>query len=61
MRGEVYLPRPTLRYVGVYLRRGKVGVPQQFLYHLKVGPAVEQVRGECMAQYMGMDAFVNIF
>ncbi len=36
-------------HVGVNLRRGQVAVSQKHLHHAKVGPVVEQMRGEGMA------------
>ena len=56
MRRQVHLSRLRLRYVSIYLRGCGAGVPQQLLHDPQVGPAVQQVRGEGVAERVGMHA-----
>ena len=56
MRLEVQLAAPPIGYVRVQLRRGKVGMAEHLLDGAQVGSALEQVRGEGVAQKMRVDA-----
>jgi hypothetical protein len=49
VRLEVQLPTAPIGYVGVELRRGKVGVPEHLLDGAEIGTALEQVRRERVA------------
>ncbi len=57
MRLEVQLPTPPIGYVGVELRRRKVGVAQHLLDRAEVGAALEQVRGEGVSQEVRVHPF----
>ena len=50
VRGSVDLPQRIGRHLGVDLRRGYRGVPQQFLDHPDVCTALKQVGGEGVPQ-----------
>jgi len=43
--------------VGINLRGSEARMTQQFLDGIQVGPAVRQVRGERMAEYVGAALF----
>src|SRR5206468_6814116 len=45
--------------VGVELRRGEVGVAEHFLHGAQVGPALEQMGGERMAERVRRDALAQ--
>ena len=47
-------PEALATDVGVALGCGDVGVPQQLLDRSQVGPTVEQVGGEAVAEGVGM-------
>ena len=53
--GRVCGPKPRGRDVGVYLGRGQTLVTQQFLDDAQIGPTVEQVGGETVAEGVGRD------
>jgi hypothetical protein len=42
--------QPLTRDMGVDLRRGDIGMAEQHLHHPQIGPVIQQVRGERMAQ-----------
>ena len=50
VRGPVHLPEMVGRHQGVDLCRRHRGMPQEFLHHSDIGPAVEQVGGVGMTQ-----------
>src|SRR5688572_12253808 len=56
MRLEVQLAPTPIGYVGVELRRGEVGVTEHLLNAPQVGAALEEVRGERVAQEVRVDA-----
>ncbi len=56
MRLEVDLAPTAVRDVRVALRCAEVGVPEHLLHAPEVGAALEQVRGERVAEEVGMDA-----
>src|SRR2546421_3347505 len=51
----VQLAPPPIGYVGVELGRGQVGVSEHLLDAAQVGPALEEVGRERVAQEVGMD------
>ena len=52
--GEVFSLEVRAVDVGVDLRGGDVGMPENLLDHTQVGPALKQMRGEGVAQRVGM-------
>src|SRR5512133_425120 len=56
MRLEVQLAPPPIGYVRVELGRREVGVAEHLLHASEVGAALEEMRGERVAEQMGMDA-----
>src|SRR5439155_24656392 len=57
MRLEVQLPTSAIGYVGVELRRRKVGVAQHLLDRTQVGADFEQMRGEGVPEQVRVHAF----
>src|SRR6476469_5251212 len=55
MTASVLALQPGRLDLGVNLRRGQAGVSQQLLDRPQVSPALQQMRGERMAQRMGRD------
>ena len=55
MRLEVQLATAPIGYVRVQLGRGEVGVPEHLLDAAEVGPALQEVRGERVAEEVRMD------
>jgi hypothetical protein len=47
------------RHVRVYLRRRYIAVSEQHLHHTQIGPVVDQMGGECMAQHMRVICFAE--
>ena len=56
VRLEVGLAPPPVGDVRVELGRAQVGVAQHLLHAAQVGAALEQVRGERVAEQVGVDA-----
>ena len=56
MRLEVQLAAAPIGYVRVELGRGEIGVAEHLLDAPEVGPALEQVRRERVAEKVRMDA-----
>src|SRR6187431_1870562 len=56
MRTEERVTPARIRNMRVELGRPQVGVAQHLLHRAQVGTPFEQVRGEGMAQQMGVDA-----
>ena len=52
MEPVVDLAQPRLEHVRVDLRRRQIGVAEHQLNRAQVGPPLEQVRGERMAQHV---------
>src|SRR5438067_7125792 len=57
VRLEVQLASAPIGYVGVQLRRRKIGMTQHLLHRTEVGASLEQVRRERMAQQVRVDPF----
>src|SRR5207247_7840373 len=55
VRTEVRVTSAGVRNMGVDLGRAQVGVAEHLLHAAQVGAALEQMRGERMAQEMGVD------
>src|SRR2546423_14117442 len=55
MRLEVQLSTPSIGYVGIELGRGEIGVSEHLLNRSKIGSTLEQMRGERMAEEVGVD------
>src|SRR4051794_37673225 len=56
MRVEIQLAAPAIGYVCVQLRGGEVRVAEHLLDCTEVGASLQQVRGEGVAEEVGMDA-----
>src|SRR5919112_2833363 len=56
MRAAVGRPKPSRRNMGVDLGGGEAFVAEQLLDHAEIGPALEQVRRERMAERVRRDA-----
>ena len=56
VRLEIQLAPPAIGYVRVQLGRGEIGMAEHLLHGAQVGASLEQVRGERVAQEVGMDA-----
>jgi hypothetical protein len=56
MRLVVQLATTPIGYVGIELGRGEIGVAEHLLDGAEVGAALEQVRGERVAQEVRVDA-----
>ena len=52
VRAEVGLAAPAVGHVRVALGGGEVGMPEHLLHRAEIGAALEQVRGERVAQYV---------
>ena len=46
-----------VEHMGVDLRRGDVGVAEQFLHDAQIGAVLQQMAGEGVAQHVRADAF----
>src|SRR6185437_6269357 len=55
VRLEIQLTPPAIGYVRVQLGRGEIGMSEHLLDRAQVGTSLEQVRGERVAQEMGVD------
>lgn len=60
MRGQICLDEVLRAYMRVDLRGGDTRVTQQFLHGAHVGPALDQMRGEGMAQCVRMQGLVDM-
>ena len=56
MRLEIQLATPSIGYVRIELGRGQIRVSEHFLNRSEVGAAFQQMRGERVAQEVGMHA-----
>jgi hypothetical protein len=54
MGAFVGLEQPLLGHMSVDLRRLQAGVPEQFLHNPQICAVVEEVRGEAVAERVGV-------